>query len=107
MKCLVLFLALLASFVASTNSALCARYYINETTAGCLTQDDLDHLSSISQDGDRVAFTKIVSSGFCRILSKGTRVFTEQVPDDYPIECVRPEGGVACFWVMKRSVSAQ
>jgi hypothetical protein len=97
----------LAVSMVSASPALGAQYHMKEATAGCVTQDGLDHLSRIAKDGDIVAFTKMESSGFCRHFSKGTHVFVEQNPSDYPIECVRPEGGVSCFWVMKRFVIAQ
>ena len=96
---------LVAVLLLSISPALAAS--MKETSAGCITKDDLDQLSTIAREEDKVAFTKMVYSGFCRMFNKGSRVFVEKTPEYEPIECVRPEGGVACFWVMRRSVSAQ
>jgi hypothetical protein len=40
-------------------------YYMNATTAGCVMKDDLDLISRLAQEGDRVAFTKALATGAC------------------------------------------
>ena len=70
---------------------------------GCADKDLQNRIATIANSGDHEAFKKLagaaVLAGKCRIVNKGTMLFTEDTAIMSGLACFRPVGDVACLWM--------
>jgi hypothetical protein len=95
--------AIAASLLPSTIAGagdVSSGWCIKETTPGCYSRDDYEHLNSLKFDGDLHAYGKQLlaygDAGKCRTLWTGTPITIESAGTN---PCVRPQGETRCLFV--------